>query len=157
MFLSAMLGRHGSLATNTNSIMAAFTTLDADGDGYITRADLQATLHGQHVSESALAEMLSAECAIADAEGRVSYQAFRRMMLRGLRNSISAGTPPEGSGGLLAGPDGRLRVSGCGEAKDADAGLTNVSLEVEKAVHVTRALRNSIIMRPEVGLGALEV
>ena len=31
MFLSAMLGRRRSLVSNTNSIMAAFTTLDTDG------------------------------------------------------------------------------------------------------------------------------
>jgi len=91
-FLSAALSAQSALVSNAGNLMAAFNTLDSDGDGYITQADLDKALDGQ-VDEKALADMLSPDHGIADAQGRVNFQAFKSMMLRGLRNSISQASP----------------------------------------------------------------
>jgi len=81
-FLSATLSaqKHGDA-----SILAAFNTLDFDQDGYITRDDVVAALDGQ-MTESAIVEMLQH----ADATGKVNFQTFKRVMLKGLKSSVNS-------------------------------------------------------------------
>ena len=58
---------------------AAFRVLDADGDGWITQADIEALLHeGPLRAETARAILRSAE---PDAHGRVGFAAFCSAML----------------------------------------------------------------------------
>jgi len=85
-FLSATMNAHSELAANAGSVMAAFTTLDKDKDGYITEADLEIALEGQ-VGKEAIKEMLSEEKGVADSQGRVNYQTFKDMMMKGLRRA----------------------------------------------------------------------
>ena len=78
-FLSATL----SAQKHSNaSIMAAFTTLDADGDGFITKPDLDTALDHQ-MSGADIQDMLEH----ADASGRVNFQVFKRIVLSGLSSS----------------------------------------------------------------------
>ena len=65
-FLSATL----SAQKHSNaSILAAFNTLDADGDGFITKQDLIKALDGQ-MEEKKMLDMLQH----ADSSGRVNFQ-----------------------------------------------------------------------------------
>ena len=81
-FLSATL----SAQKHSNaSIMAAFTTLDSDRDGFITKQDLITALDGQMSVES-IEKMLQH----ADASGRVDFQVFKRVVLHGLKASASS-------------------------------------------------------------------
>merc|ERR1719409_821497 len=76
-FLSATL----SAQKHSNaSIMAAFTTLDSDKDGFITKQDLVTALDGQMNIES-ITKMLEH----ADETGKVNFQTFKSVVLHGLK------------------------------------------------------------------------
>ena len=106
--------------------------------------------------------MLSVECGIADAQGRVTYQAFKKMMLRGIRNSVvgEAGSIPnvgflEGdsfkkSGG--APPDASFKDGDSFKSATSNSFTKQQQQEINKAVSVSTALRKSFVMRPEVGM-----
>jgi len=81
-FLSATL----SAQKHSNaSILAAFNKLDSDNDGYITKEDLKLALDGQ-MEDKAIIDMLQH----ADASGRVNFQAFKRIVLHGLKSSSTS-------------------------------------------------------------------
>mmetsp|Transcript_32566 Transcript_32566/g.85579 ORF Transcript_32566/g.85579 Transcript_32566/m.85579 type:complete len:571 (-) Transcript_32566:452-2164(-) len=81
-FLAATVSSQTNMVARA-SIKSAFTALDRDGDGYITRMDLHSALEG--VEEASLEKYL----AHADPKGRVSFQAFKTTMMQQL-------TSPEG-------------------------------------------------------------
>ena len=58
----------------------AFALLDADGDGFLSAAELRAALSrgGEPASEAEVARMLAA--ADLDGDGRISLSEFRRAM-----------------------------------------------------------------------------
>ena len=65
--------------------MAAFNTLDADNDGFITKEDLAKALDGQ-MTEQNVTEMLNH----ADASGRVNFQTFKKIVFHGLKGAASS-------------------------------------------------------------------
>jgi Ca2+-binding EF-hand superfamily protein len=83
-FLSATL----SAQKHSNaSVMAAFNTLDADRDGYITKSDLVSALDGQMTLDN-IEVMLQH----ADQSGKVNFQTFKRIVLHGMKGSSASPT-----------------------------------------------------------------
>jgi len=76
-FLAATVTSQSNLVSR-GSIKAAFTALDNDGDGYITKSDLHRALDG--IEEQSLEKYM----ANADAHGRVSFQVFKTTMMQQL-------------------------------------------------------------------------
>jgi len=74
-FLGATVSTHFSDVV-CHGTKAAFTMLDDDADGFITRADLNCTLKG-HLSQQSLDSVMTC----ADADGRVSYSTFKETVL----------------------------------------------------------------------------
>jgi len=70
-FLAATVSSHGSKEIR-RALGMAFSTLDGDADGYITRADLDGALAGKLSAAS-----LDSVMRWADGNGRVSYPAFK--------------------------------------------------------------------------------
>lgn len=83
-FLGATVSTHFSDVV-CHSTKAAFSMLDDDADGFITRADLNCTLKG-HLSAQSLDNVM--KC--ADANGRVSYSTFEQAVLTPLIRQPSA-------------------------------------------------------------------
>ncbi|XP_055687060.1 calcium-binding protein E63-1 isoform X2 [Lutzomyia longipalpis] len=65
----------------TQDLIAAFRVFDRDGNGYITRDELQTAMDmiGENVTESQLTEMLA--LADLDKDGRINYEEFIRLLL----------------------------------------------------------------------------
>jgi len=80
-FLGATVSSCGSRMLG-KSVRGAFKMLDNDGDGYITQNDLRAALKGQ-LSDEALGKTL--KC--GDSCGRVSYSAFKSVVMGARRSS----------------------------------------------------------------------
>jgi len=82
----------------SHSVQAAFSVLDADGDGYVTRGDLEEAFCGA-IAERSLGRFMHG----ADANGRISYEAFQQMLPSASRRRSSeseacgAPIPEEGS------------------------------------------------------------
>jgi len=67
---------------SNSSLMGAFNTLDADKDGYITKKDLDNALDHQ-INNEVLDKML----AHADAQGRINFETFKRLVLTGAKKT----------------------------------------------------------------------
>lgn len=76
-FLAATVSTHSADVVG-HSVRAAFTMLDNDSDGFITRMDLHRALKGQ-LSAATVEKVM----APADPQGRVSYRRFREIVLGG--------------------------------------------------------------------------
>lgn len=76
-FLAATVSSQSNMVAR-GSIKAAFTTLDRDGDGYITLEDLHSALEG--VPDAQLSTYLRH----ADESGRVSFQNFKKTIMHEL-------------------------------------------------------------------------
>ncbi|XP_055700923.1 calcium-binding protein E63-1 isoform X3 [Phlebotomus papatasi] len=65
----------------TQDLIAAFRVFDRDGNGYITRDELQTAMDmiGENVTEAQLTEMLA--LADLDKDGRINYEEFIRLLL----------------------------------------------------------------------------
>ncbi|XP_059615655.1 calcium-binding protein E63-1 isoform X5 [Phlebotomus argentipes] len=65
----------------TQDLIAAFRVFDRDGNGFITRDELQTAMDmiGETVTEAQLTEMLA--LADLDKDGRINYEEFIRLLL----------------------------------------------------------------------------
>lgn len=91
------------------SILAAFSKLDTDGDGYITISDIHRAFEGQ-LDDSEVEKMLVHR----DHSGRVNFQGFKRMMIGDLAQSECTEEDPDGGHHLqraVTKSRGRRRVS----------------------------------------------
>jgi len=96
-FISATISTQKS-GSDKMSAMAAFSILDADGDGYITKEDIWQATEGTY-SETEVDEML----VVHGRNGKINFQNFKVLMMqdKGIHlyhaaSSISAGSLPGG-------------------------------------------------------------
>lgn len=90
-FLSATLASQNVKGTIEGpSILSAFSRLDTDGDGFITKEDIHAAFEGQ-LDDAEVAKMLRHQ----DPSGRLNYQGFKRMMLDDMTGAAGADVHPQ--------------------------------------------------------------
>ncbi|KAK9846652.1 hypothetical protein WJX81_008477 [Elliptochloris bilobata] len=82
------VGELGRLYTDDDRAAFTFRVYDLDGDGYVTPAELEATLRrlaGQALSAEQLAEVVAATVAAhdSDGDGRLSPREFRSLLAAG--------------------------------------------------------------------------
>jgi len=80
-FLAATLS--SQRLVRKKSVQCAFGVLDSDGDGYVTRGDLEEAFSGS-IAERSLGRFLRH----ADAEGRISYETFTGLIPPERRSSV---------------------------------------------------------------------
>ena len=113
------------------SLLAAFSALDRDGDGFVTRQELQHALHGSSFTRDDIERMLAhGDCS---GNGRLSFAQFKSALLSGEKHGTNHGAlssavsrlmrPIEAAGGGLKAAGGHLKAAGKSGIAAIDRGL----------------------------------